>query len=378
MALHTYMSSDVGTAIVEVGIGGEYDSTNILVHPSVTAITSLGIDHVPMLGSTIEEISWHKAGIMKSGTPCFTAPQSPAALEVLKARAREKNVNLTVVDIHPELGSIKLGLAADFQRTNASLAIAVAAIHLHRLGHTDITTSPLPPEFKAGLEQVRWSGRCETRKQGNISWHLDGGHTLESIDIAARWYASVLTPSTIQTHEQRQTRHDSPKATRVLIFNQQLRAAEPLLLRFHQTLCESLLLSSSSSSSSPQPFTHVLFCTNVTFRNSGYRPDLVSVNTNSQEVGQLSVQTRLAQQWKDLEAGLEGPKTRVSVLGTVEEAVDVVRGLAVEGEADGDEIAVLVTGSVHLVGGVLEVLESELESAARGATGAGVAGREGN
>ena len=374
MALHTYMSLGVGTAVIEVGIGGEYDSTNILVHPSVTAITSLGIDHVPMLGSTIEEISWHKAGIMKSGTPCFTAPQPPAALEVLKQRAREKNVDLEVVDVHPELATIKLGLAADFQKINASLAIAVAAAHLHRLGHHQITTSPLPTEFRRGLEQVRWSGRCETRVEDNISWHLDGGHTLESIDIAAQWYASVLS----STHKEEQTRvpTPNPKPVRVLIFNQQLRAAEPLLVRLHETL------SSSSSSSLPplqrQPFTHVLFCSNVTFRKTGYKPDLVSVNSNSEEVGELSVQTRLAEVWNDLEGRgggrdqAEGSIVQVRVLGTIEEAVDVVRGLASQQKLEGSGrggVSVLVTGSVHLVGGVLEVLESGTEGADGGGSG---------
>ncbi|KAL8980530.1 MAG: hypothetical protein Q9177_005853, partial [Variospora cf. flavescens] len=91
------MSEGVDAAIIECGIGGEYDSTNILVHPRVTGITSLGIDHTPLLGHTIEEIAWHKAGIMKPGVPTHTVVQPPAAEEVLRARAREKSVTLSVV-----------------------------------------------------------------------------------------------------------------------------------------------------------------------------------------------------------------------------------------------------------------------------------------
>jgi folylpolyglutamate synthase len=81
MALHTFIQEGVETAIIECGTGGEYDSTNILPQGSVTetGITSLGIDHVGMLGATIKEIAWHKAGIMKGGVPAFTVKQSPDA-----------------------------------------------------------------------------------------------------------------------------------------------------------------------------------------------------------------------------------------------------------------------------------------------------------
>ena len=83
MALHSYMQEKVGSAVLECGIGGEYDSTNILIKPSATGVTSLGIDHTAMLGDTIESIAWHKAGVFKEGVPAFTAPQPEAALKVL-------------------------------------------------------------------------------------------------------------------------------------------------------------------------------------------------------------------------------------------------------------------------------------------------------
>ncbi len=74
---------------MEVGIGGTYDSTNILVSPLITAITALGFDHTSILGNTIGEIAWHKAGIMKPGVPCFSAPQKDEALLVLEKRKLE-------------------------------------------------------------------------------------------------------------------------------------------------------------------------------------------------------------------------------------------------------------------------------------------------
>ncbi|KAI9797710.1 MAG: Folylpolyglutamate synthetase [Piccolia ochrophora] len=358
MALHAYMDEKVDSAIIEAGVGGEFDSTNILGHPTVTGITSLGIDHVALLGPTIEDIAWHKAGIMKSGTPAFTSPQPVAALEVLQQRATDKGTTLHVVERHPELDGISLGLAGDFQKTNASLAIAIAATQLRTLGHSSLTTTPLPPEFIRGLQQVHWPGRCETRADTampQLTWHIDGGHTLESISAAATWFASCLpTPLSNPTP----TRKTPP---RILVFNQQTRDAPSLARALHSTLATSL--------STAHPFTHVAFCTNMTYTSGGYKPDLISINTNSSDVEELSVQKGLASAWAEIEKGGAGdgqPEgdvgngADVRVLRTVEEAVAFAREVAGAWEGEG-EVKVLVTGSLHLVGGVLEVLEGAKE-----------------
>lgn len=82
MAFHTYLSEGVNASVIECGIGGQYDCTNVIEKPKATAITSLGIDHTAMLGTTIEQIAWHKGGIIKSGVRGFAAPQPPSAEEV--------------------------------------------------------------------------------------------------------------------------------------------------------------------------------------------------------------------------------------------------------------------------------------------------------
>lgn len=82
----------VDTAIFEVGVGGEYDSTNIVPKPTCTGVTSLGIDHVTVLGNTLESIAWHKGGIFKKGVAALTVEQPSGALEVLKQRAAEREV----------------------------------------------------------------------------------------------------------------------------------------------------------------------------------------------------------------------------------------------------------------------------------------------
>lgn len=352
MALHAYLEEGVDTAVIECGIGGEYDSTNIIIKPTVTAVTSLGIDHTAMLGSTLPEIAWHKAGIFKAGSVAFTAPQKEEAIKVLRERAAEKGTDLHVIDVHPSLANndIKLGLSASFQKVNASVAIAVAAAHLRALGHTyipDPTTSAhihLPPEFVHGLEQVRWPGRCEIRREKHVAWHIDGGHTLESIEVTGRWFAEQMVAATATAASQ-------SRVPRILIFNQQTRDASALAKALYAAL------QSGVASGSSSPFTHVIFTTNQTF-TEGYRPDLVSMNTNQQDVDTLAVQKALAATWSDIDSSAE-----VHVLRTIEEAIATARAVARGWATDPTaEVMVLITGSLHLVGGALEVLETEKNS----------------
>ncbi|KAI4637793.1 hypothetical protein J4E83_000611 [Alternaria metachromatica] len=350
MALHAYLKEGVDSAVIECGIGGEFDSTNILTKPTVTAVTTLGIDHTAMLGSTLPGIAWHKAGIFKEGSTAFTVRQKEEAMTVLEERAAAKGAKLHTIDVHPALANneIKLGLGAAFQKINASVAIAAAAAHLRALGHTSVpdpTIVPhieLPSEFIRGLEQVRWAGRCEIRRETNVAWHIDGAHTMESIEVTGKWFAEQITLAT-------STATSQFKVPRMLIFNQQTRDANALAKALYT------VLQSGITSGSQSPFTHVIFTTNQTF-SEGYKPDLVSINTNQQDVDTLAVQKALANTWSDIDSTAE-----VHVLRTIEEAVVTARKVAQDyaKEAGADaEVMVLVTGSLHLVGGALEVLET--------------------
>ena len=357
MAFHTYMSEGVDAAVIECGIGGEYDSTNILDKPIVAGITSLGIDHVAMLGGTIEEIAWHKAGIMKPGTAACTTPQEPEAMKVLQERAKEKGLDLQIATGHSQLqpgspNAIPLGLSGDIQYRNAELATMICANFLLARGFpeipkpSDINTSPLPEPFVRGLETVKLGGRCEKRMEGNIAWHIDGGHTLDSIKETGKWYSS-------QQYNTSTSASPHPKP-RILVFNQQTRDSAGLARALHSTL-----KTSATAEGNGTCFTHAVFCTNVTFKEAGYRPDLVSMNTNAEDVEALRVQNELARVWREVAPETEG----VVVKGTIEEAVEYVREVAREEkekskDADEIDVSVLVTGSLHLVGGLLEVLET--------------------
>ena len=334
MAFHTYLSEGVDCAIIECGIGGAYDSTNVIQKPAVTGITNLGIDHVGVLGNTLPEIAWHKAGIMKKGAVCYTtSTQLPEAKTILEDVAAKVGTTLKYVDAPPNIasGQLKLGLQADFQKVNASIALEVSKDWLKRFSFD--ATPDYQNKLDTGLRNVRWGGRCETRQEGKLTWYIDGGHTLESIRLAGQWYAS-----TQETRVKEET--EVARIKRFLIFNQQTRDARALTNALHDTL--------STTMQNPRPFTDVIFCTNETFRQAGFRPDLMSANTNQSDVEALKVQKDLAEAWKVVD-----PDAAVTVVKTIEEAVDLVR------EASGDlSTSALVTGSLHLVGGFLEVLES--------------------
>ncbi|KAJ5408967.1 Folylpolyglutamate synthase [Penicillium cosmopolitanum] len=351
MAFHTYLSEGVNASVIECGIGGQYDCTNVIEKPKATAITSLGIDHTALLGTTIEQIAWHKGGIIKSGVRGFAAPQPPSAKEVLAKRAEEKSTKLDIIADHPDLrpgtSQVKLGLAGDFQYTNASLAVATAAEVLRKTGVADISenvmSEPLPAKFTTGLEKTRLGGRCETRFEKNVSWYIDGGHTLESIRLAGQWFASRIQADSSSSDI-------ATKKPRILIFNQQTRNSTALARALHETLAAAL--------GAEVPFTHAIFCTNITYKQAGYRPDLVSMNTNADDIERLSVQKSLAEAWNSID-----PHAQTQVFGTIEEAVDFAREVAAEErkvlQKDEAPVMTFVTGSLHLVGGFLDVVETK-------------------
>lgn len=190
---HAFLQEGVEVAVYETGIGGEYDSTNLVEKPVASGISTLGIDHVAVLGDTVEKIAWHKAGIMKTGCPAFTIEQLPGAEQVLVDRAKEKKVDLKVLKIDPRLEGVRIRPNAVFQKKNATLAIALAETALKKLGLVkEIPQDRLPQEFIDGLEKCVFRGRCEVKQEKNVIWHLDGAHTADSLKMSSKWFASEI------------------------------------------------------------------------------------------------------------------------------------------------------------------------------------------
>ncbi|TQV96098.1 hypothetical protein V2A60_003453 [Cordyceps javanica] len=341
---HAFLQEGVDVAVYETGVGGEFDATNVAPRPLAAGISTLGIDHVYVLGDTVAKIAWHKAGIMKPGSPAFTVEQLPEAAEVLRARAAEKQVALTELPIDPRLEGVRIKPMATFQKRNASLAIALAETALEKLGVSmdkGADGESLPREFVNGLEKTSFRGRCEVKAEDKITWHVDGAHTADSLKVSARWFASETEKST---------------GPRVLIFNQQGRAEA---VDFLASICAanqkkpSPPSSSSSSSigSEARSFDHVIFCTNVTYAATGYKRDFVNRQVDPRDVAGMTAQRRFAEEWARLDPGAD-----VRVLPTIEEALDCARRLG-DGLPEGSTVQAYITGSLHLVGGALGILE---------------------
>lgn len=195
LAFHVFLKEHVTAAIIETGVGGEYDSTNIVSHPAVTVITTIGMDHVRALrrgsqeNATIEDIAWHKAGIMKSGCPAVSTQQLPEVMNILHERAKEKAVELHVVDVYDEIRHLQLG--TDGQNKNSSLALAATRFFFNQ--ETDIMRQmPYDESLVAairGINQTRLRGRLHTLEDGKVRWYLDGAHNEDSLKEAANWFA---------------------------------------------------------------------------------------------------------------------------------------------------------------------------------------------
>jgi dihydrofolate synthase / folylpolyglutamate synthase len=170
MAFWLFREKKVETAVIEVGLGGRLDSTNV-VHPVLTVITPIDFDHEAYLGHTIEAIAGEKAGILKPGIPAVFARQRPESAKVLEARAAELHVPVThfedfkirdlVMDARgSRFSGIVCPLAGEHQVDNA----VTAALALRALG---VSTD--------GIAEARWPGRIE-HVSPNPDIILDGAH----------------------------------------------------------------------------------------------------------------------------------------------------------------------------------------------------------
>ncbi|MFA7233890.1 MAG: folylpolyglutamate synthase/dihydrofolate synthase family protein [Terrimicrobiaceae bacterium] len=160
LALAHFAREECDAVILETGMGGRLDATNATT-PVVSIITPIAMDHAEWLGDSISEIAAEKAGIIKPGIPAVSAPQTPEAAGVLRAKASGCGSPLTFVE-HPHAGDV--GLEGAHQKWNASLA--VSAIQASGF-------SPKNAAVVGGLRDVRWPARFHRVGDRII---LDGAH----------------------------------------------------------------------------------------------------------------------------------------------------------------------------------------------------------
>jgi dihydrofolate synthase/folylpolyglutamate synthase len=166
-----FAKAKVDYAVIEVGLGGLHDGTNVVTRPDkVCVITDIGFDHIAILGNTLSEIAWQKAGIIQPNTVAFSYNQQPEIMEQLQKRAKDQTANLqivkpTVLDL-PSVQQLPL-----FQQHNLGLALAVAEYVVNRDSGKEIT-----PEQISEACKIVIPGRMEVTKQGTKTVILDGAH----------------------------------------------------------------------------------------------------------------------------------------------------------------------------------------------------------
>ncbi|MDF7809442.1 bifunctional folylpolyglutamate synthase/dihydrofolate synthase [Pontiellaceae bacterium B12219] len=180
IAFQYFADEVVDIAIIETGMGGRWDATNVVI-PLLSVITHIDIDHTNFLGNTIEKIAAEKAGIIKPGRPVVSAPQVPAALAELEkagvpiiGSAEAVSVNRIAspqklnIETHSQnLPTINLPLLGECQRENCGVAVAALEVLADML---DVELN-----FKKGLESVIWAARFQTLETDPLII-LDGAH----------------------------------------------------------------------------------------------------------------------------------------------------------------------------------------------------------
>ncbi|KAJ8654726.1 hypothetical protein O0I10_009617 [Lichtheimia ornata] len=336
LAFHAFLQENVDVVVLEVGVGGEYDSTNVIEKPVVCGITALGLDHVSVLGDTIDKIAWHKAGIIKPHVPAVAFEQAPEAMKVIEERAKEKDAPLQFLHANEidRLKDVKVGLAGVHQQYNALTAIELCRTWLKKCRNVELS-EPVPKEFRAGLEKVVWPGRGQRlagqdtkykEKANRIMWYLDGAHTAESLRVCADWFKDVV-----------QEENNQKDMSRVLVFNCTNGRDGPHLLdeiiRVHPNV----------------QFDHVVFTTNMTFRK-GYTAD--SNNKTVSQEDAVAMQKTLAEAWKERMDTFE--PERVHVVPSIEDAMEWI--VDYSQKEPSKHVQVLTTGSLIMVGNTLTAL----------------------
>ncbi len=323
MAFLEFRQQDVDFSIVEVGMGGRLDCTNV-VDPVLTAMTPISLDHTDSLGQTIRQIAVEKAGILKPDRPCVVSRQSPAAWKVIRSRAIELNARLMAVprirsiqsvsmdgsrfDLAADserIGPIFLRLPGRFQIENAAMAIGLFRA-LSEEGYCGLDAD----KVIEGCRSARWPGRL--MPIGTSGWYpaiapplllADGAHnplamrrlmeSLSDILPGARFTTIIAVPSNkdfkgmireiaLKTGNMIVTRYSGSRALPV----RELKAAAD---RYHAAvqeadcLSDALCLASRVNPLAPVLVTGSLYLIGELCEMAGYREHCLNLRTENTE-----------------------------------------------------------------------------------------------
>ena len=196
MGMRYFADTNCDYVVLEVGIGGRSDCTNIISTPVAAVITTIGMDHMDVLGNTLPAIAWEKAGIIKSGGLAFTFTHSEDVDQVISAEAVEKNAELFYLDENnikvnsidafganfdftfsdEVISDVQINLVGQHQVKNASLSL-MTILELRARNIIEISDE----EIRRGLAETRWPGRFEVLDRDPL-FVIDGAHNIEGIE----------------------------------------------------------------------------------------------------------------------------------------------------------------------------------------------------
>lgn len=334
MCFHVFFEEKVDVAIVEVGIGGEFDSTNIVRNTTTVGITTLGLEHTNILGDTIEDITIQKAGIIKPFARAYTNVKQPSCLEILKQVAAKKHAKLIPVpDIseycwQKEIAKNNMNKMAEL---NGSLAIQLAYNWLRESGKTkginefskkimsdDIILS-ISDRVERAFSNCIWPGRCQIINFNNLRIHFDGAHTPESMNICVDWFESVTK--------------ESSNIPKILIFNATGERDSTALLN---------ILSHKTN------FDICCFVPNIPF-NFNTVGDIHSVYSYQDQHRKAEFHEK---SWCDIKKNGINEYGESRAFETILEAFLFLRK-----RIENNKVNILITGSIHLIGATIIALE---------------------
>lgn len=211
VALEHFARFGCDIVVLEVGLGGRLDSTNVIDAPEACVIARIGLDHTALLGNTLAAIAGEKAGIIKEGSAVVSWPQEPEAMAVIEHAAAEHGCELRVPDFaqleegairwedgaspfrsfsYREWTDLRTGILGSYQPQNATVALEVVSVLRGRGWH-------IPDEaVRAGVARTRWPGRFEIVEGGSspdgFAIVVDGGHNPQGARALADSLAEVF------------------------------------------------------------------------------------------------------------------------------------------------------------------------------------------
>ncbi len=191
IAMEYFARHECDIVVLEVGMGGELDSTNVIDAPEAAVIVNIGLDHMQVLGDTVEEIAQAKAGIIKDGCDCVLYAQKPSVEAVFEQACAQRNARLHRADMG-NLRPISHGLEGQVFDWKEMRALRIPLLGEHQLHNVSVVLTALEvlaakgwnlPEtaIRAGLEGVTWPGRFQLMRK-NPLFIIDGGHNAQCLE----------------------------------------------------------------------------------------------------------------------------------------------------------------------------------------------------